>query len=996
MTRMTFIRNKILGLWLGLVIGFSPAGAAPFGKVVPIGGHAADLALDEPRGVLYIANFTANRIEVMSLADGSIQTSMNVSSQPGSLSLSPDGRYLVVGHYGNFAAPEAPTNAVTVIDMATRGRQTFALGAPVLGVAFGADGLALVVTSVNFQLLDPSSGTTQLLETVSGLTAKTLPIVPVNPPQSIIAATVSASGDLRTIYGLTDTFTFRYDLERRRLVVQGYSSTPPMGPRAISVSRDGSSYAAGWILSNTRGDNMGEFNEPNGALDIGSHILDSSRGLLFSEVPTQSGGLPTLQPAILQVLDADNLRLRDRLQLAEHLSGKAVLTSDSSLAFAISVSGITILPVGAYSEAPRVSATEETLIFRGNFCDRRAATQEIGIVSGGSPADFQLSTTTPGIRFSPASGVTPATVRVSVDPNAFQNLKGTVTASIDIRTSRGVNLPKSIRMLINNREPDQRGTILNLSGKVVDILADPGRDRFFVLRQDANEVLVHDGTTYALQARLRTATMPTQMAITFDRRYLLVGHDKAQIISVFDMDTLETLPHIPAPGGHYPRSIAASGNAILVASRVAGPVHNIDRIDMNTRSVVPLPSLGVYRNDIDKSTMLVASANGSKIIAAQANGNLLLYDATADTFTISRREGTRLAGAVAASNFDQFVVGDKLLNASLVPVQTFESGTGQTLGFTFIDQVGLRASAPNSASPGVLQRVDLVAGSGIRPTRMAEAPYAGDLEFPFTRTVAPLYSRSVIVSLTTSGFTVLPWNYDASVAPPLISRVANTADGSPSIATGSLVSVTGQNLSPVNMASRELPLPTALGESCLTVNGVPTPVLFVSPTQINAQVPYNVEGNVTMILRTPGGVSDNFNLVVRPGAPAVFRNGIAGPDKDLATIVRTKNNEVVTLSNPIHRGDNLTIYLTGLGRTNPEIDAGVPAPGDPPLSSLSEPEVTLGGVRLNVFFAGLSPGQVGVYEIRADVPGYAPLGVEQPLTITQAGTSTTIGVRVVE
>src|SRR5882672_2727178 len=79
--------------------------AATFGKVVPIGGQAADIALDEPRGVLYIANFTANRIDVMSLSDNTVHTSYNVAGQPGSLSLSPDGNYLVVAHYGNFAAP---------------------------------------------------------------------------------------------------------------------------------------------------------------------------------------------------------------------------------------------------------------------------------------------------------------------------------------------------------------------------------------------------------------------------------------------------------------------------------------------------------------------------------------------------------------------------------------------------------------------------------------------------------------------------------------------------------------------------------------------------------------------------------------------------------------------------------------------------------------------------------------------------------------------------
>jgi hypothetical protein len=61
--------------WLvAAVSAFLLAGSAfagTFGKVVAIGGEASDLALDEVRGVLYIANFTANRIDVMSLANNS-------------------------------------------------------------------------------------------------------------------------------------------------------------------------------------------------------------------------------------------------------------------------------------------------------------------------------------------------------------------------------------------------------------------------------------------------------------------------------------------------------------------------------------------------------------------------------------------------------------------------------------------------------------------------------------------------------------------------------------------------------------------------------------------------------------------------------------------------------------------------------------------------------------------------------------------------------------
>src|SRR4029077_11576372 len=96
-------------------LGVGQLGAGTFGKVVSIGGAASDLALDEARGVLYIANFTANRIEVMSLSSNTIQTSINVAAQPGSLSLSRDGRYLMVAHFGNNVGPGTPTNSLTLI-----------------------------------------------------------------------------------------------------------------------------------------------------------------------------------------------------------------------------------------------------------------------------------------------------------------------------------------------------------------------------------------------------------------------------------------------------------------------------------------------------------------------------------------------------------------------------------------------------------------------------------------------------------------------------------------------------------------------------------------------------------------------------------------------------------------------------------------------------------------------------------------------------------------
>ncbi len=118
--------------------------------------------------------------------------------------------------------------------------------------------------------------------------------------------------------------------------------------------------------------------------------------------------------------------------------------------------------------------------------------------------------------------------------------------------------------------------------------------------------------------------------------------------------------------------------------------------------------------------------------------------------------------------------------------------------------------------------------------------------------------------------------------------------------------------------------------------------------------------------------------------------------KNIPTIVRAANGELATPANPVHWGDTVVIYVTGLGRTTPAVEQGVPAPFDPLAVALVQPEVTLGGVRLPLAYAGMSPGLVGVYQINAVVPYGTPSGLGVPLTISQGGASTTLQVRVVE
>jgi len=978
----------------------SPAFGATFGTVVPLKGQAADLALDEVRGVIYAANFAGSRVDVVSLATRHASTALSVAPYPGSLALSPDARFLLVAHFGNFQAPSTTANALTLIDLTSGGQQMFTLGDPPMGVAFGADGLALVVTSTEFLLLDPLSGSIQVLDTIAGVTAKTLPVPPATFPPQITTASVAVSGDGNWIFGLTDTIYFRYDVLNHLISSVSYTATPPQGPRVVSVSQDGSYFTAGWGLFSASGLLISEFANPSGVLNVGSHAIDSVAGLIYAQIPqaqSQSGGSSaTTAPPVLMVTDAGNLTIRDQLQLPENLAGKSLLNRARDTMYSVSDSGIMILPVGSLNLAHRLAASREDVLFLGNYCTRQAAAQDVVISDpGGGATDFTISASIPGISVAPTSGATPATVHITVNPQFFANQSGTVVAALHLASRSAVNLPADIRVLINNRAPEQRGSIVDVPGKLVDILTDPVRNRFYLLRQDKNQVLVFDGASLQQIAALRTYNTPTQMAITFDQSSLLVGHDNSQLASAYDLNTLQPLPPIAFPPGHYPRSIASSGNATLAASRVAGPVHTIDRVDLLGRLAFTPTTLGPWENNINVNTVLAASQNGSSILAAMPDGTVMLYDSTADSFVASRKDFLALAGAFAASDYDLYVVDYHLLDSSLAPVGDLDASSGASSGFVFGGQAGIRTVVPSVQSSGVIERVDPNLVQAMRPTATAEAALTGQPGFAFTRTLAALPNASALVSLTVSGFTAIAWNYDASVAPPTLTRVVNAADGSASVATGGLVTVWGNHLSPVNIATNEIPVPTALGESCLAINGTPAPMLFVSPKQINAQLPFEVEGTASMVLHTPGGTSNLLNFTVLPVAPSVFHSGVAGPQTGIPAVFRAKTNQLVTTANPIHLGEAIMIYATGLGTTLPPVATGFAASPSLSAAAVAQPAVTLSGLTLPLYYAELAPGQVGVYQIKAFVPGWAPTGMQVPLTISQGSASTTVMVRVI-
>ncbi len=701
-------------------------------------------------------------------------------------------------------------------------------------------------------------------------------------------------------------------------------------------------------------------------------------------------------PPVLTVRAADNLTLIESLQLPEHLAGRAVMSSDRQTMYASSASGVLILPVGNLNAAPRLSASTEDLVFSGNFCDRTLATQTFGLADpGGAHVPFTITSSNPAVSVSPSSGTTPVMITVRVDPNAFADQNGTAAVQLSITSSVAVNLPKNVRVLVNSRQPNQRGTFIDVPGTLVDMVSNPTKDEFYVLRQDLNQVLVFNGTNNTHTATLRTCTKPMSMTITYDRTQLLVGCDNSHLLSVFDLATFTPLPSVYMPRS-YVQSIASSAKATLALMRDAGgeepQIHSVNLLSLTTSKY---SQLGVYQNTLPLNTVLAPAPNGASIMAASSDGSVMLYDATVDTFTISRKDFSSLTGAYAASSYGQYAIGNMLFDSSLVQTSAIQPTNGLSSGFTFVGQNGFFISAPDSASPGVLARVNTGDGTAVLPTGVVEAPLLGTQTAAFTRTLIMLPSGSEIVAMTTSGITILPPQYDALVAAPLITGAVSAADLKSPVAPGGLMAVLGMNLSGSNIATSEVPLPTVIGDSCLTVNGAPTHMLFVSPTQVNAELPAQAEGNVALVMHTPGGVSNTFFLTVLSSAPAVFLTTIDGVD-GVPAIVRYANNLVVTATNPVHRGDILTIYLTGLGAVNPPVNDGDAGSVDPLSTTVINPVVQIGGMNATVLFSGLVPGMPGAYVLNVSIPNSAPQGLSVPLTITANGITFTQNVRVVQ
>jgi len=210
--------------------------------------------------------------------------------------------------------------------------------------------------------------------------------------------------------------------------------------------------------------------------------------------------------------------------------------------------------------------------------------------------------------------------------------------------------------------------------------------------------------------------------------------------------------------------------------------------------------------------------------------------------------------------------------------------------------------------------------------------------------------------------------------------VAIGGAGYGSIAAGGLATIYGS----FTGFAAESGLATSLAGVQVTFPGVVgggAPLLYVSPTQVTFQVPWEFQG-VTGSRQTPVSVTLRgqlaASLLLSP-LPAVAP-GVFEMNAQHQAAALDASSRLIGPANPASAGSVVSIYCTGLGPVNVPQTDGVPAPLDQLIYTDSVPVVTIGGETAQILFSGLAPGSAGLYQIDVVVPN-VPAGT-QPLTVT--------------
>ncbi len=202
------------------------------------------------------------------------------------------------------------------------------------------------------------------------------------------------------------------------------------------------------------------------------------------------------------------------------------------------------------------------------------------------------------------------------------------------------------------------------------------------------------------------------------------------------------------------------------------------------------------------------------------------------------------------------------------------------------------------------------------------------------------------------------------------------------LAPNTLATIYGTNLSWTTHAVtatdlQQGTLPTSLEGVTVYVQGFPCKLLYVSPGQINFLMPYEPTGPTARVVVARDGVAgpigpDNLPSVtikLAATSPGFFQwsgNFIVAEHAD---------GSLITAASPAQASETVVLFAAGLGRTIPDSASGVPPSGAATLLYASQLQIILNGIVLpqtSIYYAGVTPGYAGLYQINVTLPDVLP------------------------
>lgn len=303
-------------------------------------------------------------------------------------------------------------------------------------------------------------------------------------------------------------------------------------------------------------------------------------------------------------------------------------------------------------------------------------------------------------------------------------------------------------------------------------------------------------------------------------------------------------------------------------------------------------------------------------------------------------------------------------NKQTAPVAVTNAGQG-TLTISSVTAAAADSGTWLSAS-AITGGISITADpTGVPPNPLAPGTYTG------TITIASNGANSSVVIPVT--LNVLTPGVPLANAGGVVNN--GTYGANEPLAQGDIAAVFGSQFTygdPV--AASSLPLQTTVNGVQVLVNGTAAPIYYISPNQINFEVPIDAS-------TTNGGA----------GTVQIVRNGQAGNlvYVDINAIVprfivygggygvMTTPDGVLTgvPSHPVSSGDTLVLYVLGLGPTTPPVASGTASPSSPLADVPGTTQVCFGVVTpfsqapcAKALFSGLTPGFVGLYQVNVTVP----------------------------